>query len=276
VLPPDQFPQFASEAAGVYQGSAGSPFDPVEGAWYVGGVHVNDSYMRLVRTVDLTGVAAADQPQLRAQLSFDTEEGYDNLIVEAHPVGSDDWTTLPEVGGLTTTTPPADCEVGFLLEEHPFLEHYLTLGDPSCASTGTTGSWNAMTGNSGGWQQAAFDLSAYAGGQVEVSISYVTDASIGGVGAFIDDTSVVVGGTVREAEGFETGLGPWTVPGPPPGSPPGGGDFQRSQAMLTSAVTTADTVLFGFGVEQVGSGAERAALLGRALEVVFGEEQTAT
>jgi hypothetical protein len=128
----------------------------VEGAWYVGGVHVNDSYMRLTRVIDLGGVTAAQQPQLRAQLSFDTEEGYDNRIVEA--------------------------------------------------------------------------------------------------------------------EGFETGLGPWTVPGPPPGSPPGGGDFRRSQAMLSPAVTTADTVLFGFGVEQVGSAAERTALLGRSLEVVVGEE----
>jgi Zinc carboxypeptidase/Immune inhibitor A peptidase M6 len=273
VLPPDQFPQFTSEAAGVYQGAVGGPFEPVEGAWYVGGVHVNDSYMRLTRVIDLTGVGAAQAPRLQAQLSFDTEEGYDNLIVEAHPVGSDDWTTLAEAGGLTTTTPPTECEAGFLLEEHPFLEHYLTLGDP-CLATGTTGSWNAMTGSSGGWRQASFDLSQFAGQQVEVSISYVTDPFTGGVGAFIDDTRVVVGGAVTEAEGFETGLGAWSVPGPPPGSPPGGGDFRRAQALLSPAVTTADTVLFGFGVEQIGSAAERAAVLGRAVRHLLGEPPT--
>jgi hypothetical protein len=144
VLPPDQFPQFASESAGLYQGAAG-PFDPVEGAWYVGGVHVNDSYMRLTREIDLGGVTAAQAPQLQAQISFGMEEGYDNLIVEAHPVGSDDWTTLPEAGGLTSTTPPTECEAAFFVEEHPFLLHYLTLGDP-CLPTGTSGSWNAMTG----------------------------------------------------------------------------------------------------------------------------------
>ena len=53
-----------------------------------------------------------EHPQLRSQLSYDTEPGYDNVIVEAHPVGSDDWTTLPEAGGLTNTDVPAECEAG--------------------------------------------------------------------------------------------------------------------------------------------------------------------
>jgi hypothetical protein len=231
----------------------------------VAGVHVNDSYMRLSRTIDLTGVTAAQTPQLQAKLSFDTEPGYDNVIVEAHTVGSQDWTTLPEADGLTTTDVPTECEGGFLLEEHPFLLHYLTPG-ATCTASGTTGTWNAMTGNSGGWQQATFDLSAYAGQQVEVSISYVTDPSAGGVGAFVDDTQVLVGGVVREHEGFETGLGAWSVPGPPAGSPPAGGDFQRAQGLLFSAVSTEDSVLFGFGIEQIASPAERAAVLGKAME----------
>ena len=131
-----------------------------------------------------------------------------------------------------------------------------------------------MTGNSGGWRQASFDLSAFAGKRVEVSISYVTDPSSGGVGAFVDDTKVVVGGAVTEAEGFETGLGPWSLPGPPPGSAPGGGDFQRAQSLVSPAVTTSDTVLLGFGVEQIGSAAERAAVVGRAMQLLLG--QTAT
>ena len=59
VLPADQFPQFASNAAGEYRGASGGAFDPVEGSWYVGGVHVNDSYMRLARTIDLSGVTSA-------------------------------------------------------------------------------------------------------------------------------------------------------------------------------------------------------------------------
>jgi hypothetical protein len=265
VLPVDQFPQFASKDAGEYRGTAGGAFDPVEGSWYVGGVHVNDSYMRLARTIDLSGVTSAQTPQLQAKLSFDTEPGYDNVIVEAHTVGKDDWTTLPEAGGLTSTDVPAECEAGFLLEEHPFLLHYLTLGD-ACTATGTSGKWNAMTGNSDGWQQATFDLSAYAGKQVEVSISYVTDPSTGGVGAFVDDTKVLVGGAVTESEGFETGLGAWSILGPPPGRPPAGGDYRRAQGLLFSAVSTEDSVLLGFGVEQIESPEERAAVLGKALK----------
>ena len=81
-------------------------------------------------------------------MSYDTEAGYDNVIVEAHPVGTDEWTTLPEAGGLSDTTPPTECEVGFLLELHPFLEHYLTGGDTCTPPTGSTGEWNAITGTS--------------------------------------------------------------------------------------------------------------------------------
>jgi hypothetical protein len=274
ILPVEQFPQFASESAGDYEGVAGGAFEPVEGNWYVGGVHVDDSYMRLTRTIDLSGATAAQAPQLRAQLSFDTEEAYDHVIVEAHPVGSDDWTTLPELGGLTTTDVPADCEEGFLLEEHPFLEHYLTGGNP-CTATGTTGGWNAMSGSSDGWQVVAFDLSAYAGQQVEVSISYVTDPSTGGVGVAIDDTSVVIAGEVQ-SEGFESGLGAWTIPGPPPGSPSDGGDFVRSEGLLAGAVSTEDSILLGFGLEQVATDVERTAIVRRAMQHLLGGGAAAT
>ena len=118
VLTPDKFPQFTGATAGSYVPSGG-PFDPVEGSMYVGGLHVDDSYMRLTRTVDLTGVTAGSAPTLRSQLSFDVEPDFDHVIVEAHTVGQEDWTTLPEAGGLTTTTVPAECEVGYLLEVAP-------------------------------------------------------------------------------------------------------------------------------------------------------------
>ncbi|SDS38755.1 Immune inhibitor A peptidase M6 [Friedmanniella luteola] len=269
VLPPGRFPQFASEAAGGYEGAAGGAFDPVEGETYVGVVHVDDAYQRLARTFDLTDVTASQTPSLAAQLSFDTEEGYDHVIVEAHPVGSDDWTTLPETGGLTSTALPAECEAGFLLEEHPFLEHYLTPGDP-CTATGTTGAWHTMTGSSGGWQEATFDLSAYAGQQVEVSISYVSDPSTGGIGLVVDDTALLVGGVTTQAEGFEAGLGAWSVLGPPSGSPTVGVDFVRSEALLSGAVTTEDSVLLGFGLEQVESATERAAIVRTAMRHLVG------
>ena len=72
------------------------------------------------------------------------------------------------------------------------------------------------------------------------------------------------------SEGFETGLGAWSVPGPPAGSPTGGVDFQRAQGLLVSAVTTEDSVLFGFGLEQIASAAERADVVRRAMAHLLG------
>ncbi|MET0765921.1 MAG: M14 family zinc carboxypeptidase [Blastococcus sp.] len=260
VLPPDQFPQFASAVSGLYRGGPPGSLETFEGSWFAAASHADTSYMRLARAVDLTGVTAADAPALEFALSYDVETGYDNVIVEAHHVGTDDWTTLPEAGGLTDTAPPAECEAGFLLALHPFLEHYLTGGD-TCAPTGTSGSWNAITGTSDGWQQVAFDLSAYAGGPVEVSISYVTDPAFGGAGVFVDQARVTAGPDV-EPEGFEIDLGSWTVPGAPEGSPSNTGDFARAQSQVGAAITTDDTVLLGFGIEQAPDPAARAALLG--------------
>jgi Immune inhibitor A peptidase M6 len=100
-----------------------------------------------------------------------------------------------------------------------------------CTNTGSTGRWNSFTGNSGGWDQVAFDLSAYAGKQVEVSIAYVSDPGTGGNGLFIDDTRLTTTSGQVDAE---------------------------------------DTVLLGFGAEQTGAAADRGQLLDRALAHLIG------
>ena len=128
------------------------------------------------------------------------------MIVEARTAGGDDWTTLPDKNGGTSTAVPAECAAGFFVAMHPWLSHYLTVGNP-CTNTGTSGSWNSFTGESDGWEPVAFDLSAYAGKQVEVSIAYVSDPFTGGTGLFIDDTKVTTTGGELDAEGFETGPG---------------------------------------------------------------------
>ncbi len=265
-LPADRYPQFASAGAGQFAGTV-NPYGPYAGSFMAAAVHTDDAYKRLTRTVDLTGVSAADKPGLRTRLLWDTEPGYDNAIVEAHTTGADDWTTLPETGGATRTTVPEDCSAGYYVGEHPQLEHYLTLSTTGCAATGTTGAWNALTGASNGWQQVNFDLSAYAGKSVEISISYVTDPGSGGHGVLADDASLVVGGTATETEGFETSLGAWKVAGPPPGSPAVLKDWTRTGTLFQTygAITTDDTVLLGFGLEHVASAADRTALLKKAL-----------
>ncbi len=265
-LPADTYPQFASSGAGQFAGTV-SPYGPYAGSSMAAAVHTDDAYKRLTRTVDLTGVSAAQKPTLRTQLLWDVEPGYDNVLIEARTTGAEDWTTLPETGGATSTTVPADCAAGFYAELHPWLNHYLTVATSGCTASGSSGQWNALTGASNGWEQVGFDLSAYAGKSVELSISYVTDPSTGGHGVLADETSLVVGGTATETEGYETSLGAWKVSGPPAGSPAVLKDWARTGALFQTygAITTDDTVLLGFGLEHVTSTAERKALIGKAL-----------
>ncbi|MFJ9420568.1 M14 family zinc carboxypeptidase [Streptomyces sp. NPDC101249] len=270
-LSPDTYPQFASAGAGRFAGTT-NPYGPYAGSWMAAAVHTDDGYKRLTRTVDLTQVAAADTPTLRARMLWDTEPGYDHVVVEARTAGGDDWTTLPEAGGAGTSAAPDECGAGFLVDEHPWLTHYLTVAADGCATTGTSGSWHSLTGSSAGWRQVGFDLSGWAGRSVEVSISYVTDPGSGGRGVLVDDTALVVGGTATQNEGFETSLGAWRAPGPPPGSPAVLRDWARTGALFTTygAVTTDRTVLLGFGLEHLTSAADRTALVRKAMAALRG------
>lgn len=262
VLPPAQFPQFTSQGAAEYQAGGSNPFSPVEGSRYAGAVHADNSYMRLTKTVDLTGATAA---QLQFQLSLNSEAAYDHFIVEARTVGQDNWTTLAELGGRSSTARPAECnDPGFLLALHPFLRRYFQ--GPGCANAGTSGVWNSITGSTDGWQQVAYDLSAFAGQSVEVSLTYVTDPSTGGVGAFVDDTRIVVDG-VTDADGFEGQTSSWAVGDAPAGSPPPLNNWVIGPGLLNffAATSTDDTLLLGFGLEQLATAAERNDLMDRAL-----------
>ena len=113
----------------------------------------------------------------------------------------------------------------------------------------------------------AFDLAPYAGGQVELSITYVTDPASGGVGAFVDDTRIVIDGTVTDADGFEGATSTWTPGRPPAGSPPNSGNWQIGERLLNfyAGTSTEDTLLLGFGLEHLSTDAERADLVRRAL-----------
>jgi len=270
-LPVETYPRFASAGAGSYPGTV-NPYGPYQGASMAAVTHSDYAWNRLTRTLDLTGVSAADAPALRTQLLWDTEGGYDHAVLEAHTAGADDWTTLPDKGGATGTAVPAECEAGYFIQAHPALERYLTRGGNGCTPTGTSGSWNSFTGTSEGWQQVEFDLSAYAGKTVEVSLSYISDPGTGGRGVLADNASLVVGGTAGPADGFETSLGAWKVPGPPAGSPAVVQDWGLSGELFRTygAVTTRDTVLLGFGLEHVTPTAGRTALIGKALAALRG------
>ncbi|MES5822810.1 M14 family zinc carboxypeptidase [Streptomyces sp. RG80] len=270
-LPAATFPQFASAGAGTYPGTV-NPYGPYEGASMAAVTHSDYAWNRLTRTIDLTQVTAAQAPTLRTRMLWSTEEGYDHAVLEAHTAGNDDWTTLPDRGGQTGTAVPAECDAGYFIAAHPALKRYLTLGDGGCTAAGTSGQWNSFTGASAGWQEVSFDLAAYAGKTVEVSLSYITDPGSGGRGVLVDNASVVIGGNATETEGFETSLGAWSVPGPPAGSPAVVKDWARTGELFKTygAITTDDTVLLGFGLEHVTAAADRTALLGKALAALGG------
>ena len=129
LLPPDQFPQFAGSTAIEYLGAAGT-VNAVDGEFAAAANHADEAYMRLARTFDLTALSAADLPQFEAQMAWSTEFSYDNVIVEAHVVGSEDWTTLPDANGATTEDLPAECEAGLLHRPASESRSVHHLGDP--------------------------------------------------------------------------------------------------------------------------------------------------
>ena len=266
VLPPAEFPQFASSKGAAKFNFSGNPFAPFAGTGYAGALHQDASYTRLTRTIDLSATSAAQAPKLTFQLSINTEPAYDHVIVEAHTVGQNDWTTLPDLGGRTRTNPPAECtSTGFLLALHPFLRSYL--GGADCRSAGTSGTWNAFTGSTNGWYKATIDLAAYAGKQVEISIAYVTDPGGGGVGAFVDDTALETSAGTVWTDGFEGATSSWSVTGPPAGSPPNAMEFEigLTPPEFFAGTSTDDTLLLGFGLEQVAAPADRSKLVKQAL-----------
>ena len=267
-LPPAQFPQFASSAAIGWDRPGVAPFDPPTGSWYTYSQRADVSFKRLTRTVDLTGKASG---KLNFRTSFDAEDGWDYIFVEAHTVGQDDWTTLPDANGHTSQDTGPTCSTGNWLQfYHPFVAHYYNGTD--CTPTGTTGTWHAATAKSGGWQDWEIDLSAYAGKQVELSVSYASDAAVQGAGLFVDDTTVTADGALISQTSFETDLGGWTVAGPPPGSVPGANDWTRSQKAFDegAGVTTTDTVYLGFGVEGLTTQAARTDFVKRAMRHLLG------
>jgi hypothetical protein len=264
VLSPDDYPQFASHAPAVWDTGAGGGFEPYDGDWYVYSDRGDVSYKRLMRTIDLTAVAAADAPTLTFRFSYDTEPDWDFVFVEAHTVGQDDWTTLP-VPGITSTDTGESCPAGWF-ELHPWLERYQ---GADCSGTGT-GEWHASSGRSAGWEEWQVDLSAYAGSEVEVAISYASDWAVQGLGAFVDHVEV---STETGVESFEADLGAWSVAGPPPGSDTNPNDWHRTQSVGLeegAVVSTTNSLYFGFGLEGITGADSRAAVMGKSLDYLLG------
>jgi hypothetical protein len=142
--------------------------------WYSG---LGNMLLReLVRKVD--GVVAGDT--LKVWTWYDIEEDWDYGYVQASSDGQD-WTTLAQISTLPTGK-------SNLYDSHAWL--------------GAGG----FTGNSGGWQQAEFDLGSLSG-TVYVRFLYATDEAANGQGWYVDDLAV---GATQDAVASPDG---WTTNG---------------------------------------------------------------
>lgn len=201
---------------------------PTTGSRFALSGRADSSYQRLARTIHV--------PAGGATVSFNvtraTEPNWDFFFVEAHTAGQDDWTTLPDQNGHTSTDTGFSCLAGWHAI-HPFLARYQTPQvDDFCTPTGTTGQWNAATGPSSGPEVWTVTFPAGAARDVEVSLSYASDEIVQGAGVFIDDIVVSTGEGSTSFEADADPLDGWTVPGPPAGSPGNAADWK--------AGTTAD------------------------------------
>jgi hypothetical protein len=237
----------------------GGPFDPHSGSYYAYSQIADLSYKRLGGTFTLP----AGLPHLKFWVSADTEFEWDFAFVEVAEAGTDNWTTLPDLNGLTGTNTGESCPAGWVDAIHPFLAHYM---DEDCNPTGSTGAWNAFTGNSGGWKQVDMDLSAYAGKTVELHISYASDWAVQGLGVFVDDIELAG----YPLEDFEAGTGAWSA-----STAPDSFSFNNWERITGAgipegpAISTPDSVYLGFGFEGIANAADRNAVMQRVMDYLL-------
>ncbi|HZD57487.1 MAG TPA: hypothetical protein VE136_12220 [Anaerolineales bacterium] len=100
-------PHYDSTLAARYARPDG-PFDPHSGSYYVYSQIADLSFKRLGGTFTIP----AGSPSLKFWTFYDTESDWDYAFVEINEVGTNSWTTLPDMNGLTTTSTGLSCPAG--------------------------------------------------------------------------------------------------------------------------------------------------------------------
>ena len=148
--------------------------------------------------------------------------------MEAHEVGSDDWTTLPDANGHTVTDTGESC-AGRL--ERPAPVPGALPGRGLLADRHHRALERGHRASSGAGRSGRSTCPPYAGKQVELSISYVSDWGTQGLGVFVDDATVTANGATVTTTSFEADLGGWTVAGAAPGSAANPTDWARTNRL---------------------------------------------
>lgn len=138
---------------------------------------------RLAQSFDLSG--ATGPVIFSFYTDYTIEEWWDYAFVEVSTDGGTNWTQLPDMDGVTTN----DDRNGRLVD--------------------FGGLQNGITGDSGGWIQLRFDLTAYTGTSVDLRLRYATDAAFVERGMFVDDFEITDNGVQIFFDDAET-PGDWT------------------------------------------------------------------
>lgn len=147
---------------------------PTSGKYaYWGGTSHDEAPIKtdMTAVVDLTGKTEA---ALTFKTWYDIEEGWDFASVQVREKGAAEWTYLQ--GNITTT------------------EH-----DPAADVVVPHG----ITGHSDAWVDGMFDLSAFAGKEIEIKLEYETDSYVFGAGWYVDDIQITADGSVILADDAE-------------------------------------------------------------------------
>lgn len=146
-------------------------------AYYSG--NKNDSRSQMTTTLDLK-----DKSNIELQFStyYDIDPLFDFASIQVREVGTSTWTAIK--GNITTTENPNDD----------------TPNDPTDRNPG-----HGITKDSiRKWQKGIFDLSAYAGKNIELRFFYWSDDNLEEFGIFIDDITVTADGETLLHDDAET------------------------------------------------------------------------
>ena len=164
--PAHSFPQFESWPAAEYLSGLSGPFDPHTGQSFMWSDRADEAYKRLTRTITVPAGGAT----MSFWTSYNLELDFDYMIVEAHTVGQDNWTTLPDLNGHTTSDSEQRSGLHGWLEQSrrrgqraapvPDPLPDVRSGDGRVQPDGDRrGEWNAANGSSSGWQQFEVNIS---------------------------------------------------------------------------------------------------------------------